>query len=348
MPRLLADFSGRRRLPLVHQTEATECGLACLAMVAAYHDHHVDLGRLRRRHPVSLQGATLKSLMQVAAHLDLACRPLRFELHQVQELRLPAILHWDLNHYVVLKTVTAGGGIVVHDPALGERRYTPAQASKHLTGVALEAVPTAEFAPKDERVRLPLATFWGQVRGDGHALAQIFALSLVLEILVIASPFYMQLALDEVVAKGDLDLLLVLALGFGLLKAIAVASTALRSFVLLILQNTLSLQMGANLFRHLVRLPLAFFEKRHVGDVISRFASTEPIRRLLAEGLVAAVIDGIMALATFAMIVLYSGTLAAAVLAALLVYALLRLALYGEFRRRSEAQIQAKAQESST
>jgi ATP-binding cassette subfamily B protein RaxB len=347
MARLLADFSGRRRLPVIHQTEATECGLACLAMVAAYHGHHVDLGHLRRRHPVSLQGATLKSLMQVAAHLDLACRPLRFELHQIHELRLPAILHWDLNHYMVLKAVTAGGGLVVHDPALGERRYTSAEASKHLTGVALEAVPTAALARKDERVRLPLATFWGQVRGGGHALAQVFALSLVLEILVIASPFYMQLALDEVVAKGDLDLLLVLALGFGLLKAIAVASTALRSFVL-ILQNTLSLQMGANLFRHLVRLPLAFFEKRHVGDVMSRFASTEPIRRLLAEGLVAAVIDGIMALATFAMIVLYSGTLAAVVLAALLVYALLRLALYGEFRRRSEAQIQAKAQESST
>lgn len=348
MARLLADFSGRRRLPVIHQTEATECGLACLAMVAAYHGHHVDLGRLRRRHPVSLQGATLKALMRVAAHLDLACRPLRFELDQIQELRLPAILHWDLSHYVVLKAVTAGGGIVVHDPALGERRYTAAEASKHLTGIALEAVPTAAFAAKDERVRLPLSTFWGQVRGGGHALAQIFALSLVLEILVIASPFYMQLALDEVVAKGDLDLLLVLALGFGLLKAISVASTALRSFVLLILQNTLSLQMGANLFRHLVRLPLTYFEKRHVGDVMSRFASTEPIRRLLAEGLVAAVIDGIMALATFAMIVLYSGTLAAVVLAALAVYALLRLALYGEFRRRSEAQIQAKAQESST
>src|SRR3954463_728988 len=99
------NFSSRGRLPLVRQTEAAECGLACLAMVASYHGYRVDLNTLRRRHPVSLNGVTMRGLIQVANQLHLACRPLRFELHDIKLLTLPAIVHWDMNHFVVLKAV---------------------------------------------------------------------------------------------------------------------------------------------------------------------------------------------------------------------------------------------------
>lgn len=299
----LIDALGGRRLPLVLQSEATECGLACLAMVAGYHGHRVDLGTLRRRHPVSLKGVTLKALMQIASHLNFATRPLRFEMHHLPDLRLPAIVHWDMDHFVVLKKVTRNA-MVVHDPAFGERRFPIDEAPKHLTGVALELSPDEGFARKNETKRLPLAAFWGQIRGGASALAQTFVLSLLLQLLVIASPFYLQIVVDDVIAKGDVDLLLVLALGFGALAAISVATTALRSYVLLILQNTLSLQMAAKLFRHLIRLPLAWFEKRWIGDILSRFSSTEPIRVLIAEGLIAALIDGVMAIATLVMIFL--------------------------------------------
>ena len=343
----LLNFGGRTRLPLLMQTEAAECGLACLAMVASYHGHRIDLNTLRRRHPVSLSGVTLRGLIQVASHLGLACRPLRIELDHLRQLRLPAILHWDLNHFVVLKAVT-GRGIVVHDPASGERSYTIDEASKHLTGVALEISPAEGFSPKDERASLPFAAFWGQAHGLAHPLVQIFALSAILEVLVIAAPFYVQITVDEVIARGDADLLLVLALGFGLLTLITVAATALRSQVILVVQNFLHFQMGARLFHHLLRLPLAWFEKRHVGDILSRFASIEPVRNLLAEGLIAAVIDGLMALATLVMIFVYSPLLAAVVLVALLLYTILRFSLFRMFRQRSEIAIQNRAQESST
>jgi ATP-binding cassette, subfamily B, bacterial CvaB/MchF/RaxB len=300
----LLNFGGQARLPLVRQTEAAECGLACLAMVATYHGHRIDLTTLRRRHPVSLKGVTLRGLIQVANQLDLACRPLRFELDHLQQLRLPAILHWDLNHFVVLKAVTSRG-IVVHDPAAGEKSYPTVEASKHLTGVALEISPAEGFAPKDERTKLPFSAFWGGKRGLTHPLVQIFVLSAILEVLTIAAPFYMQITVDEVIARGDADLLLVLALGFGLLSLITVATTALRSRVILVVQNFLHFQIGARLFHHLLRLPLAWFEKRHVGDVLSRFTSIEPIRNLLAEGLISAVVDGLMALATLVMIFVY-------------------------------------------
>src|SRR3954452_25558248 len=97
------NFSSRGRLPLVRQTEAAECGLACLAMVASHYGHRVDLNTLRRRHPVSLKGVTLRGLIQVATQMDFACRALRVELKHLAQLRLPAILHWDTNHCVILK-----------------------------------------------------------------------------------------------------------------------------------------------------------------------------------------------------------------------------------------------------
>lgn len=345
---MLADLLqlGGRRLPVLRQTEAAECGLACLAMVAAFHGHAVDLNTLRRRHPVSLKGTTLKGLMQAADQMNLACRPLRFELSQIRQLRLPAIVHWDMAHFVVLSRVEPRG-IVVHDPGFGQRRLSLTEASRHLTGIALELSPAQSFVPKDERARLPLSGFWARTRDTGPALLQILALSALLELLVIAAPMYLQLAVDEVVVKGDAELLLALALGFGLLAAISVAATALRSYILLVVQSLVGLQIAADLFRHLLRLPLSWFEKRHVGDVLSRFGSLEPIRSLLTEGVVIALVDGVMVLATLCMILACSPVLAAVVLSAVVFYAALRAVTYHAFRSRNEVAIETRARESS-
>ena len=342
----MLTFSSSRRLPIVRQTEAAECGLACLAMVASYHGYRTDLNALRRRYPASQNGVTLRALIRVASHLQLAARPLRAEMHHLAELRLPAILHWDMSHFVVLKSV-AGKGVVIHDPARGERLLNLAEASKHFTGVALELAPTAGFVRQDERRTLPFSVFWSELRGSNHALIQALVLSVGLQILVLAAPFYMQLTVDEVIARGDVDLLLVLALGFGLLMLVRTATTAIRSLVLLILQNVLHFHLGARLFHHLVRLPTAFFEKRHIGDILSRFTSLQPIRNLLAEGMIAALIDGIMAILTLVMIFLYSGLLSLIVAGAIVLYAIVRLALYRTLWTRTEATIQAGAQESS-
>ena len=215
----LLNFTARGHLPLIRQAEAAECGLACLAMVASYHGHRIDLNTLRRRYPASLNGVTLRALIQIASHIHLLARPLRYELQHLRQLRLPAILHWDMSHFVVLKAVTRKG-IVVHDPAAGENSYPLQEASKHLTGVALELAPSESFIVQDERARLPLSAFLGQLSGSGHALIQILVLSILLQLLTLAAPLYVQLTIDEVIARGDVDLLIVLALGFGLLMVI--------------------------------------------------------------------------------------------------------------------------------
>src|ERR1043165_7984620 len=129
----MLGFIRRGHLPVIHQTEASECGLACLAMVASFHGHHVDLNTLRRRHPMSLKGVTLRGLLHTSAHLHLTGRPVRFEIEHLRQPRLPVILHWDMSHFVVLKSVTRKV-LTIHDPASGERSFTISEASKHISG----------------------------------------------------------------------------------------------------------------------------------------------------------------------------------------------------------------------
>ena len=221
-------FSARRRLPLFLQTEAAECGLASLGMIAWFHGHRIDLAGLRRRFAVSLKGATLAYLMQVAGRLHMAPRPLRLELEELARLRMPCILHWDLNHFVVLKSVEARG-VVIHDPAYGIRRLALSEVSKHFTGIALEVLPTTRFREADERRRLHLRDLTGTLLGLKRSLSQVLVLALALQAISIVSPFYMQWVVDGAVVAGDRDLLTVLGIGFLLLAVTQVALTALRS-----------------------------------------------------------------------------------------------------------------------
>ncbi|WP_299555800.1 peptidase domain-containing ABC transporter [uncultured Tateyamaria sp.] len=341
------NLSGRARLPVIRQNEAAECGLASLAMVAGYYGHSTDLSTLRRKYMTSLQGMTLRSVMEVANRLGLTSRPVKLPLSHVGQLRLPAILHWNMNHFVVLKSV-AKNKFTLHDPSLGERSYTAAEFSKHFTGVALELTPTEKFVRREAKTTLRLSDLWGRMFGLKRNLLQVLALSVVLQLFVLASPFYLQIAVDEVLASFDTELLLVLALGFGGLTLINVLAQTLRGYVLLYFGSMLSYQMVGNLFRHLLHLPVDYFEKRHIGDIVSRFGSATPIKDMLTEGLIASVIDGAMALTTLTLMFVYSPVLATIALAAWTLYFALRMAFYKPFRARQEDVIVAHAKEQTT
>ena len=203
----------RRRLPVILQTEAAECGLACLAMVLGYHGVMTDLATLRARHAISLKGMTLATLAKLAEGEKLGFRAVRLELQDLDKLRMPAIVHWDLNHFVVLKSV-GNGFITVHDPDVGERRYRMEEVSEHFTGVALELWPDPGFQPRKEKIRISLDQLIGQVSGFWPSLAQVLVLSLVLQIFVLLAPLFMQVIVDNVVVSRDVNLLTTLALGF--------------------------------------------------------------------------------------------------------------------------------------
>jgi ATP-binding cassette subfamily B protein RaxB len=343
----MGKLISRRSVPDIRQSEAAECGLACLAMVLGYHGHNVDLGTLRRRHPTSLNGLTMRGLTALAARMDLTARALRLEAEQVGMLALPAVLHWEMDHFVVLTAVKRNGDLVVHDPARGVRRIKSAESSRRFTGVAMELTPTHRFHPADDTARLRLRDLLGSLRGFGGSLTQILVLSLLLQLYVLASPFFMQLVVDDAVGKGDSGLLLALAIGFGLLAILNSGATALRAFVVQYLQSVISVRIGIGLFQHLIRLPFDYFEKRHVGDLVSRFGSADNVRSILAEGVTTALVDGAMAGLTLAVMLAYSPPLAGIVLLALAIYTALRIGLFPALRRRFLDLIENRARETS-
>ncbi|BBN83227.1 ABC transporter [Pseudoalteromonas sp. A25] len=340
------QFWSRKSLPIILQSEAAECGLASLAMVAAYHGYNSDLISLRQKFSISLEGATLLDIMHFAEKLELTSRPLRIELEDLDALQTPCILHWDMNHFVVLKKANEKR-IVIHDPASGEKTFTLEEASKHFTGIALELTPTKNFEKQEARPSLKFSDFWSRITGLKRSLILIFALSVLLQVFTLASPYYIQLVIDDVILTSDTSLLTVLAVGFFLVLAFEIATNALRGFTLLHFGNQMNIQLGANLFHHLVRLPLSYFETRHMGDVVSRFGSLQQVKQLLTTGVIEAIIDGLMAVITLAMIFFYSPMLSMVVLVAVILYALVRVAMYKPFRTISEQEIMARAEENS-
>ena len=338
------SFSGRATTPLVLQSEAAECGLACLAMVAAHFGYRTDLATLRSRHSVSLKGTTLTHLMAFASQLNLSSRPLRLDMESVGKLQLPAILHWDLNHFVVLTEVRRQS-VVILDPARGRVRLPLDEVSSHFTGVALELTPTDQFKPRDEVRRIKLGDLVGRLPGLGRVLGQLFVLAAAIEVFSIVGPLLMQLILDQVVVAGDRDLLTVLAAGFTLITLIRVGVSSLRSWVGLYLGTKLNLHLLTRLFRHLLTLPMPFFGSRHLGDLVSRFDSLGAIRRTITTTALEILIDGLMAIATAAMMLLYSWKLALAVFGVTFVYAVLRVLRYIPLREASRDQIVCSAKQ---
>ena len=289
---------------------------------------------------------TLRSLIGAASTLGFSSRPVKLPIEQLLNLQLPCILHWDLNHFVVLKKV-GRHSITVLDPAVGERRLPFAEVSRHFTGVALELTPNADFKPADQRQRVAWSALTGKVLGLRRSLLQIFAVAVVLELFALVAPLLNQLVVDDAIATHDADLLTVLIVGFALLLVIQTAVGLARSWMVMVLGMSLSLQWAGNVFAHLVKLPVEYFEKRHLGDVVSRFGSVGTIQKTLTTSVIEAVLDGIMAVAALGMMLLYSLQLTAVVFGSMLLYGLLRWVAYRPFRDAAAERLIVSARENS-
>jgi ATP-binding cassette subfamily B protein RaxB len=327
-----------RQLPVLLQTEATECGLASVAMVAIYHGCRTDLATLRLRFAISRKGATFESLMRIARALKLESRPLKLDMDGLTELQLPCVIHWDMNHFVVLKSVSARGA-VIHDPAVGVRSFTLDEFARHFTGVALELSPASDFAPSTQKLQFTLRGLMGRITGLKRGLLQILALAVALEVVAIAMPFYLQWVIDKALVGADRDLLGVLALGFGLLIVLQAAIGAVRGWFVVALSTNLNFQWLGNVFSHLVKLPLEFFERRHIGQILSCFGSITTIQKTLTTGFVEALVDGLLVTGTLLMMLLYSLKLAAVALGAVLLYGATRWSVYHALRNATAEQI---------
>ncbi len=295
------------------QAEASECGLACLVMVAAHHGHRETLQELRRRFPVSLTGTSLKTLIAIADAIGFSSRPIRCDLDDLPKLVLPAILHWDLDHYVVV-TRADKRRVTVLDPARGQRVLLLDEVSKHFTGVVLELTLAPHFEKRAAVERVRMADLWSRLSGFTPVLVQLFLLACLLQGLGLIAPLSSQLVVDEVIGKGDRSLLNAILIGFGALAAIQIAIESVRGFLQLHIGQRLSIQLSGNLLKHLLRLPADFFERRHIGDILTRFNSLSPIQSFLTGGIISVVLDGLMIIPVGIMMFLYSPLLSGLVL----------------------------------
>jgi ATP-binding cassette subfamily B protein RaxB len=338
------QFGWRRRLPVVLQTEAAECGLACLAMIVRYYGHEVNLTSLRRRFSTSLRGATLAHMMDMAASLNLRTRALRAELVALPRVKTPCVLHWDMDHFVVMKSASSRR-IIIHDPAYGVNVLSLQEVSAHFTGVVLELEPGTDFKPAKDVEPISLRRLIGKVRGLHRALTLVFVLALGLEVFALIGPFYLQWILDQVLVSANKSLLTLLGIGFVLVTIFQALISAVRAWTVTWLSANLNVQWVGNLFSHMLHLPVDWYEKRHIGDVASRFHSVQVIQQTLTTDFVAAVLDGIMTVFTLLVLCLYSVKLTLLVAGAFAVYAVLRCIAFRPLRRAQEDQIVYQARQ---
>jgi ATP-binding cassette subfamily B protein RaxB len=315
-------------------------------MIASAHGQHWHLIDLRHKFPQSLKGANLKQLIDHSLVLGFNARPVRLDLEELPQLRLPCILHWDLNHFVVLQKIS-GHKITLLDPALGVRVMSRTEVSQHFTGIALELTPQADFKTMPAPKAFPLSMLTGKLQGIGKSVLQILALALVLELFAIFMPMFNQAVVDDVLTSGDHELLSVLVAGFAIILLIQSALSYARSWWVMVLSQSVSIQWLGNVFAHLVKLPADWFSQRHLGDISSRFNAVHDIQRTLTQTTIESLLDGLMAIAALIMMFIYSPVLTWVVVSASALYALVRWISYSPFRHAASERLVLAGQEQS-
>lgn len=331
----LLDLRWQRRVPVIHQTETAECGLACLAMICGHFGKNIDLIYLRRKFNLSARGATLAGINGIAEQLGMATRALSLELDELRVLKTPCILHWDFSHFVVLVSVKRNR-YVLHDPARGIRYISREEMSRYFTGVALEVWPGSEFQSETLQTRISLRSLINSIYGIKRTLAKIFCLSVVIEAINLLMPVGTQLVMDHAIPARDRGLLTLISAALMFFILLKAATSTLRAWSSLVMSTLINVQWQSGLFDHLLRLPLAFFERRKLGDIQSRFDSLDTLRATFTTSVIGFIMDSIMVVGVFVMMLLYGGYLTWIVLCFTTIYIFIRLVTYGNYRQISE------------
>ncbi|EFD7617926.1 TPA: peptidase domain-containing ABC transporter [Escherichia coli] len=331
----LLDLRWQRRVPVIHQTETAECGLACLAMICGHFGKNIDLIYLRRKFNLSARGATLAGINGIAEQLGMATRALSVELDELRVLKTPCILHWDFSHFVVLVSVKRNR-YVLHDPARGIRYISREEMSRYFTGVALEVWPGSEFQSETLQTRISLRSLINSIYGIKRTLAKIFCLSVVIEAINLLMPVGTQLVMDHAIPAGDRGLLTLISAALMFFILLKAATSTLRAWSSLVMSTLINVQWQSGLFDHLLRLPLAFFERRKLGDIQSRFDSLDTLRATFTTSVIGFIMDSIMVVGVCVMMLLYGGYLTWIVLCFTTIYIFIRLVTYGNYRQISE------------
>lgn len=338
-------FTFRSKVPVILQTESSECGLACLAMISSYYGHYETIFTLRQKYSVSIKGSSLSDLIKIAGKINLNSRPLRLEMDELSKLRLPCIIHINMDHFVVL--VSVNKKIEVIDPSLGKRFYSIDEFSDIFTGIALEIWPNSKFEKNEKKEIFNFFHLLHDLKSLLSSFSYILILAVVLEILGLVSPLYMQFVLDNVIPEGDRQLLLTLTIAFFMLMIFNIIITTTQTLIGMFVSSTLNVQWKSNVLNHLVNIPNEYFFKRHLGDIISRFNSIDPIQSTLTSTFIITLLNACLAIFTLCLMFYFSAQLALITLIAMVLYLLLKIITYLPLRSLAEKGIILGASQNS-
>jgi len=278
-----------RRYPFFAQQSASDCGAACLVMVARYWGKRFSVNRLRDIANVDRNGASLRGLAAAAESIGFTTRPVKASLNKLAEQSLPAIIHWEGKHYIVVYEVTRDR-VIVADPAIGQRTLTHTQFKAGWTGYTLLLQPTALLKEAKE-ASTPFWQFFELVKPHQLVLLEVLIASLLIQIFGLITPLFTQLLLDRVVVQRSNLTLTAVGLGLLIFGLFRVALTGLRQYLLDHTANRVDLALIVGFISHTFRLPLSFFESRYVGDIISRIQENRKIQRFLTGEALSIVLD---------------------------------------------------------
>jgi ATP-binding cassette subfamily B protein RaxB len=332
--RLEFSFRKLKKLPMILQGEIADCGHACVAMISNYHGHHIDLSFLKNKMHSSVRGTSLSSLISLFSGLGFETRALSVPLKEMQYIKTPAVIHWNLNHFVVLEKVKPKG-IVIHDPATGRRTCSWDLVSQSFTGIVLEVSkkpcfhPIQAHSPGIRKMLAPLREIW-------NFLLYLLLISIFLEVFTLINPLFLQYITDLVVGYHEKNNLYAIAIAFSLLAALHTFTSYIRGNMVLFLSKNITDQFSSYLISHILKLPLSYFEKQSTGDIYTRFQSVHEIQRKLSSGVVTALLDGGMIGITLIVMTYYSAYLTMIVSAFLLGNFVIRYSSFNLIRQKSE------------
>ena len=325
----------RRRVPVVLQMSTVECGAACLAMILGYFGRKTPLQECRAECDPGRDGLTGQALIRAAQRLGLAASAVASDVCDVEQTGVPAIVHWNRDHFVVLERLTRSGAEII-DPAEGRRTISAREFQKSFTGLAIYFKPGPEFKVRSDRRPNPLRTYLvGMLRLPGvrSLMFRILVTSLVLQVVGFAMPLFTKMLVDQVLPQKRLSALNYLLLGGFTAAALQSAFTLVRSRLLVGLETKLDGQLMTAFLRHLLRLPFRFFQVHSSGDLLTRFSGNFVIREALAGSTISSLLDGALLLTFLASLLYISPPFAAAALALAAVQGGILLASSGRLHR---------------
>jgi ATP-binding cassette subfamily B protein RaxB len=328
----------------IFQESTNDCGLACIAMIACHHGLSVTVRQLAGRVNTHGSAMTAHDIVQIADEIKVNSRVLRLEPHELEELKTPCILHWKMNHFVVLESAS-GSKIVIVDPAYGRKTISHTVLSESFTGVALELTPSEAFVPKKISPAISLTSLVRGLKAERTALSFIILMVAILETVTLVMPLISQVVIDGAITSHDKDFLLVTAIGGILLVLCQFALSVLGEVAKLKLSQRVGPKWTSNLFSHLIRLPFSYFQGRQLGEISSRFAAIKPIKDFLLTVTIGVTIDLIVLLCAGICMGIYSLNLLCVVVAACLCYAATQAIFYPFLRNATAERLVLSAKE---